>query len=64
MAEEKNSRQGLSKKTHINGAGRVPGALLASCGVGLPGVVSDGSRRLGQRGNFQLNLQADAILRT
>lgn len=48
MVEEKNSRQGLSKRTHINRAGRVPGALLASCGVGLPGVVSDGSRRLGQ----------------
>lgn len=50
MAEEKNSRQGLSKRTHVNGAGRVPGALLASYGVGLPGVVGDGSRRLGQGG--------------
>lgn len=50
MVEEKNSRQGLSKRTHINRAGRVPGALLASCGVGLSGIVSDGSRRLGQGG--------------
>lgn len=42
-------KTGLSTRTYIKRAGRVPGAaLLVPCGVGLPGVVSDGSRRLGQ----------------